>query len=198
MCIAADSGIDHARALGRVPDLAVGDFDSVSADGLAWAVDHGATIEEHPTGKDQTDLELALERAVEHRPERIVVAGIGGGRFDHLLANVHVLADRRHAGVPIDAFVDTALISVIHDERSLHGAIGETISLLPMHGDADGVTTTGLGYPLRRERLRAGSSRGISNYFASEDATVTVGRGTLVAVQPDHLNGLAVDLNPDA
>ena len=199
MCIAADSGTDHARALGRVPDLVVGDLDSVTADGLAWAADHGAAIDRREAEKDQTDLELALERAVAERPERIVVAAIGGGRIDHLLANVQVLADRRYAAVPVDALVDTALISVVHDERALAGSIGELVSLLPMNGDADGVTTTGLGYPLQRETLRSGSSRGVSNYFASEDATVTVGRGSLVVVQPDHLRARsAVDHDPDA
>jgi thiamine pyrophosphokinase len=199
MCIAADSGIDHARALGRVPDLVVGDFDSVSTEGLAWAADRGATVEAHPANKDQTDLELALVRAVDHQPERIVVAAIGGGRFDHLLANVQLIADERFAAVPVDAYVDTALVSVVHEQRTLHGSVGETISLLPMHGDAVDVVTSGLGYPLRNERLRAGSSRGVSNYFAAVDASVRVGRGTLVAVQPDHLHaGSAVDHDPDA
>lgn len=199
MCIAADSGIDHARALGRVPDLVVGDFDSVSAEGLAWAKSAGAVVEEHPTSKDKTDLELALSLAVEKQPARIVVAAIGGGRFDHLLANVQVIAGEQFAAVPIDALVGTALLSVIHDRRVLHGSVQETVSLLPLHGDAEGVTTEGLGYPLRGERLRSGASRGVSNYFASRDATVTVGRGTLVAVQPDHLlTDPAVNHDPDA
>ncbi len=198
MCIAADSGTEHARALGRVPDLVVGDMDSASADALAWAADHGAILETHPVAKDQTDLELALDRAVEQGPERIVVAAIGGGRFDHLLANVQVLADRRYATAHVDALVGTSLISVIHDERALRGEVGETVSLLPMHGDADGVTTQGLGYPLAGESLRAGSSRGVSNHFASTDATVTVARGTLIAVQPERLStGTAVDPDLD-
>lgn len=207
MCIVADSGIDHARALDLVPDLVVGDMDSASPESVAWATERGVAMETHPAEKDQTDLELALGRAVEQHPERIVVAALGGGRFDHLLANVQVLADVRYSAIPVDALVGTALISVVHDERRLHGEVGETVSLLPMHGDANDVTTDGLGYPLNGDQLRAGSSRGVSNYFASTDATVTVGRGTLIAVQPDRLlasetgssfTGSAVDLDPDA
>lgn len=187
MCIAADSGIDHARALGRVPDLAVGDFDSVTDEGLAWATDAGTTIERHPAAKEETDLELALGLAIDDDPDRIVVAGIGGGRLDHLLANFQVLASRRFDAVPIDALVDTSLVSVVHHQRRLTGDVGELISLLPMNGDAEGVTTVGLGYPLRDESLRSGNSRGISNYFEVSEAAVTVASGTLLAVQPERL-----------
>jgi len=189
MCIAADSGIDHAMALGRVPELVVGDLDSASEDGLAWAAEMGARIDRHPADKDETDLELAMVAAVSTRPTRVVVAAIGGGRFDHLIANIAVLTDRRYDvdNVQIDALVDTSLLSVVHRTRVLRGEIGEPVSLLPMHGDAGGVTTTGFGFPLSGERLRSGSSRGVSNYFASEAGTVTVESGTLLAIQPERL-----------
>ena len=188
VCIAADSGLDHARALGLRPDLLIGDLDSISPEGLAWAEtasDRGQlTIERHPADKDQTDLELALARAVELGPERIVVVGIGGGRFDHLLANMAVLADRRFAGPAIDGLIDEARIAVVHEQRALHGRVGELVSLLAVNGDADGVTTSGLAWPLRGETLRASSSRGVSNTFAAPLATVRLDRGTLLAIQP--------------
>jgi len=187
MCIAADSGIDHARALGRVPDLVVGDFDSVTDEGLAWAAEVGATIDRHPSAKDETDLEIALDHALAAEPDHIVVAGIGGGRLDHLLANFAVLAARRFAAVRIDGLVQTSLVSVVHTERQLQGDPGELVSLLSMHGDAHGVTTVGLGYPLRNESLRSGSSRGVSNYFEQPLATVSVAEGTLLAIQPERL-----------
>lgn len=187
MCIAADSGIDHARALGRVPDLVVGDFDSVSEEGMAWAAEVGATIDRHPAAKDQTDLEIALGHALAAEPDHVVVAGIGGGRLDHLLANLAALASPSFAAVRVDGLLETALVSVVHTERRLLGDRGELVSLLPMHGDANGVTTVGLGYPLRDEALRAGSSRGVSNYFEEPEATVTVADGTLLAIQPERL-----------
>ena len=191
MCIAADSGIDHARRLGITPDVVVGDLDSVSADGLAWAEQTEAVIHRYPSEKDQTDLELAMEYAVEAEPTRIVVAGIGGGRFDHLLANFAVLADRRYAGPHIDGLVGTALVSVVHDDRQLLGEVGELISLLAVGGRAEGVATTGLRYRLAGETLRAGSSRGVSNVFAARRATVSLVEGTLLAIQPDRLGSAA-------
>ncbi len=186
MCIAADSGLDHARVLGLIPDLLIGDLDSVSAESLAWAEREGVPIHRYPADKDQTDLELALSHAVELEPARIVVAGIGGGRLDHFLANFMVLAQRRFAGPDIDGLIDGALISVVHRQRALSGRRGELISLLPAHGDAVGVSTTGLRWPLHDETLRAGTSRGVSNLFADEAASVSLEHGTLLAIQPEY------------
>ncbi|MEM9134030.1 MAG: thiamine diphosphokinase [Actinomycetota bacterium] len=187
MCIAADSGLDHARAAGLVPDLAVGDFDSASPEALTWARELGIPLEEHPAAKNQTDLELALDHAVAAEADRVVLAAFGGGRFDHLLANVAVIASPRYADVAVDGLVGTARVSVIHDDRTLDGRPDEVLSLLPVHGAAHGVTTDGLLYPLRGETLPAGTSRGVSNVFLGTEATVGLDDGILLAVQPDRL-----------
>jgi thiamine pyrophosphokinase len=81
----------------------------------------------------------------------------------------------------------TAQISVVHDRRQLSGSVGELVSLLPVHGDARGVTTTGLAYPLAGETLRAGTSRGVSNVLVETSASVSVADGSLLAIQPDAL-----------
>lgn len=187
MCLAADSGIDHARALGLVPDVIVGDFDSVSDEGLAWAETAGARVVRHPPSKAETDLEIALAEAVATDPDRVVVVGIGGGRVDHLLANFMVLASSRFAGTRVDAMVDTALVSVVHSRRALRGAPDELLSLLPIGGPAEGVTTSGLGYSLDGETLHATATRGVSNYFVGTEAEVSLAEGTLLAVQPHRL-----------
>lgn len=184
LVIAADSGVDRARAHGVRIDLAVGDFDSVTAAGLLDAEREGTRIVRHPTAKAETDLELALIEAMATGPERILVVAIDGGRPDHLLANVALLADRRFAGVTIDAFLDGGELSVIHDKRALTGTVGALLSLLPYGGDAEGVYASGLHYPLGGETLSAGSPRGVSNLFAASVAEVSVTRGTLLAIRP--------------
>lgn len=188
MCIAADSGLDHAYDLGLRPEVVVGDLDSVSAGALARAEREGTEIDRHPARKAKTDLELALDRAMAVVPDRIVVAGIGGGRLDHHLANLLLLADERFTGPDVDALVGTSWIGVVRSRmRTLRGSPDELVSLLPVHGNASGVTATGLGYPLAGAELAAGSTRGVSNYFEGFVATVVVTRGTLLAVQPDGL-----------
>ena len=178
--IAANGGADHALALGLDVDLAIGDFDSVTPDGLAAA----AHVERHPVDKDATDLELALRAAVARRPERILVVGGSEGRLDHLLGEFLILGADWLAGVEVDAVLGDALIHVIHEERGLRGDEGELISLFALNGAASGITTEGLAYALRGETLLPGSSRGISNRFAASQARITLGSGVLLAVRP--------------
>lgn len=183
MVIAADGGVDRALALGLHVDLAIGDFDSVTPKGLAAAEAAGARIERHPPAKDATDLELALDAALALGPARIVVVGADGGRLDHLLGSVLLLGDERYADVEIDAYLGTATVHVIRGSRTLVGAAGDLLSLLPVHGAAEGVTTEGLEYPLRGEALPPGTSRGVSNVFSTAEVHITVERGCLFAVR---------------
>jgi thiamine pyrophosphokinase len=182
--VAADGGLEHARALGLEVALAVGDFDSAAPEAVSAAEAAGVRVQRHPAAKDATDLELALEAALAYAPERILVLAGGGGRLDHLLAELLLLASPRWAGVELDALVGRACVHVVRGERALQGAPGELVSLLALHGPAEGVRTEGLAYPLAGETLEPGSSRGVSNVFVAPTARVRVERGVLVAVRP--------------
>ena len=175
--IAADAGVDHARAAGLDITLAVGDFDSVDQLG-------SVQVERHPTVKDATDLELALEAALGFRPRRLLVLSGAGPRLDHLLVELGLISSARLAGIEVDAVFDATRAHVVRVERRLHGRVGELVSLVAMHGPATGVTTEGLVYPLRGETLPAGSSRGVSNVFAEPDARIALESGVLLALRP--------------
>ena len=157
--IAADSGIDHAHALGLVIDLAIGDFDSVTPAGLARAEAEGALVDRHPVAKDATDLELALDAALALAPERVHLLGGHGGRLDHQMANLLLLAAPAYAAVVVTAQMGRAHVAVVRRAAHLRGEVGALITLLAVHGPARGVTTTGLRYPLVDDELRPGSSR---------------------------------------
>jgi len=182
--IAADSGLDQALELGLEVSVAVGDFDSASPGALEAAESSGVRIERHPAEKDATDLELALDLAIAMAPERILVLAGRGGRLDHELSALLVLASGRYAAAQVDARVGEARVHVIRGERELTGEPGELVTLLAVNGPAAGVTTNGLAYPLRAETLEPGSSRGVSNTFVSDVARVAVGDGVLLCVCP--------------
>jgi thiamine pyrophosphokinase len=184
MVVAADGGLDHALALGLRVDLAVGDFDSASEEAVTAAAANGTRVERHPEAKDATDLELALDAAAALAPRRVVVLGALEGRLDHLLASLLSLGAPRYADFELDALLDRATVHVVRSARRLQGRRGELVSLLPLHGPAEGVVTEGLAYPLRGETLSPGSSRGVSNVFAAEEARVTLEQGVLLAVRP--------------
>ncbi|MBI5089839.1 MAG: hypothetical protein HZB15_13535, partial [Actinobacteria bacterium] len=96
--IAADSGLDSALQAGLRPTVLVGDLDSVSPSGLAWASANEVPIERHDPDKDDTDTALALRHASSLRTSTgathlRLMGGDDVGRFDHLLATVVCLGD---------------------------------------------------------------------------------------------------------
>lgn len=187
--VAADSGIEHALALGLRVDVAVGDFDSVDPAALEAVREAGAVADAHPAAKDATDLELAMAVAVGLGARHVHVLGGHGGRLDHLLANALLLAAPAFADVRTTAQMGPARVAVVRSESeaTLEGPVGDLVTLLPVRGPAVGVTTSGLLYPLAGEDLAPGTTRGVSNELVAAIATVALSAGVLLAVQPGEL-----------
>jgi thiamine pyrophosphokinase len=179
--IAADSGLHAADSLGFRTDLLVGDLDSVDP---AAITDAPFEIDRYPRDKDHTDIVLALNRARDLRPRRLVVVSGGGGRLDHAFGNLLILASADYARMQVDAFIGTARLAVIRDRRDLSGPRGRLISLFAVDGPARGVTTSGLRYPLSDDVLEPLSSRGVSNEFLGGPASISLTSGTLLSIQP--------------
>lgn len=191
--IAADSGLDSARALGLQPSLLVGDLDSLASDAAQAAQAQGLPVRRSRVDKDESDTELALLEAIPLDPERIIVLGaFGGPRLDHALANVWLLAHPalvHHDVVLLDATTRVSLVTAPGPggstpvRRPLPGRSGCLVTLLPLGGDALGITTHGLRYPLRDEPLRTGPARGLSNVRELHDAWVELREGRLLVVE---------------
>ncbi|HEX7097462.1 MAG TPA: thiamine diphosphokinase [Acidimicrobiales bacterium] len=185
LVVAADSGVSHAELLGLSVDVVVGDLDSVDPDALRRAEAAGARVEQHRVNKDKTDLELALDAAVGAygADASYVVVGSVGGRLDHALANVLLLASPAYEHVSIDAYIDDWHITVVRGEQRLRATPGGLVTLLPVGGDAVGVVTAELRYPLRRETLPAGTTRGVSNVADAAQVRVGLDDGVLLALR---------------
>lgn len=182
--IAADSGAHLAAQFGLPLHLIVGDLDSIHPERLAEYRRAGVPVDQHPAAKDRTDLAIALDAALRFAPARVTLLGGHGGRLDHLLGNALVLAADTYRELTLTARIAAATITVVRDHRQLRGHTGDYVSLLPLQGAATGITTEGLRFPLADEDLPAGSTRGISNRFVTDRATVRVRGGVLLAVQP--------------
>lgn len=182
LVVAADAGYDAALALGLPVDVLVGDMDSIQATDIPRHV----IVERHPPDKDATDLELALELVARDSPGRVVVLGGSGGRLDHELAVAGLLCSPRWIAIEeLDWRSERGWAHVVRRRRVLHGDVGATVSLLPIGGDAYGITTTGLKWNLQEETLHTGTTRGVSNVMTAPVTDVRVSGGSLLVVFPD-------------
>lgn len=183
--VAADSGYSHAQAIGLTVDLLVGDLDSISPQDRAHAESAGVRVDAHPPAKDQTDLELALAAAAAIDPDAIVVLGSTGGRFDHTVANLLVLADESLHHIAVSGRFDSDVVTVIPPagKRVLHGEAGQTFSLMPVGGPATGVSVEGARWNLEDAVLHPTRARGLSNEFQQNQVEIVTASGILVALQ---------------
>ncbi len=188
--VAADSGLDHALALGLRPALLVGDLDSISAGGNEWASDNSVPVQQHPAHKDATDTELALAAALQMPGARRLLL-LGGRddsdhRLDHQLGTLLALGHPDLAAFDeVRAVLGGTHIAVVHAGRPVEVALatGDTFSLLALHGRVGGITLEGAKWELHDESLEAHEARGISN-IAEGPVTVQCRTGVLTLVAP--------------
>lgn len=177
LVLAADSGYDHLLAMGVRPHLLLGDLDSISPPALADARANGLEVEAYPAEKDYTDTELVLREAHRRGAATVLVAGAWGDRLDHSLANVLLLASPALAGTDIRLLDERQEVRLVRGELRLRTTPGEIVSLLPVGGEAKGVSTEGLYYPLSDATLQTGPALGVSNVAEGEEIRVRVATG---------------------
>jgi thiamine pyrophosphokinase len=185
LIIAADGGLYNARSAGVTPHVIVGDLDSLAPPERDLAEAGETSVVGFPERKDETDLELALLHAVRRGATAIAVLGALGGRLDQEIANVVLLALPELKGTDVrivDGSQSAFLVQGGDGTRGIPGRSGDTVSLIPIGGDATGVTTEGLEWALRGDSLAFGPARGVSNVLASDQATVLVEDGRLLCV----------------
>jgi thiamine pyrophosphokinase len=180
--IAADGGLRFVDALGLRPHLLIGDLDSVPPERVEALRAAGVPVQVFPTRKDETDLELALGVACAAEVRETIIFGALGGRWDHTLANLMLLAHPRFAPARIRLLDGHQQLYLVHGEATITGRPGDLVSLVPLSGDAAGISTEGLDYPLTNGTLRFGSPRGISNVLTGTTASVRLTSGLLVCI----------------
>lgn len=184
LIIAADGGLYHCRSLGIIPDVVIGDMDSLTGDDMKGLQIAGVEIIRYPAKKDQTDLELALKLAIDRGADEIVVFGAMGGRWDMSIANILLPAEQNLSNATVRIIDGRHEIILLRAGKEIifHGEKGDILSLIPLGRDTLGITTIGLEYPLKDDMLKLGSSRGISNVFIENSATVFLKKGLLLCV----------------
>lgn len=164
--ICADGGLLHAERLGVTPDIAIGDFDSAPRP-------ENVRVLEFPSRKDQTDGELAVDYALSRGFDEIILLAMSGTRLDHTLTNIMLLSRSERACL----INENNEVRIVRSALELSGCKGRTLSIIPVFGDLEGITTSGLEYPLNNETLYFGTGRGNSNVVTDDECSITVTRG---------------------
>ena len=170
--IAADGGAYHAKKLGIVPHLLIGDMDSLGEDGLAEYFSQGVKVIRYPKEKDYTDTHLAILYAIEHNYQEIILLGALGTRIDHTLTNLFLMFHPDFNNVCIKLQNEFQEISVLKNPAELKGKAGEIFSLICLE-DIKGLSIKGAKYPLNDADVFFGGSLTLSNEFLHETVKIS-------------------------
>ena len=187
LVICVDGGARNALALGIQPSVAIGDMDSMEAELREQLQIEGCRFVEHPSRKDETDSELAVKYALAEGATELVLLAALGGRIDHTLANVMLLAIPELREVEARVIDGNQELLLVEKQVAFAGRPGDTVSLVPLTGHVVGIHTEGLEYALRDGTLEFGAARGVSNVLVAPQASVKTGGGLLLLVHQHQL-----------
>jgi thiamine pyrophosphokinase len=178
--IAADGGTRHALALGLMPNVIVGDLDSLPSD-FEPSTFNGEIVL-YPKDKNETDLELAIQHALTLKPEQIIILAALGGRLDQTFGNIALISNLQPSTCNLQLNDGLEEVFFCRDHVEINGNSGDTVSLIPWQGEVAGIVTTGLKWRLQNETLYPNKTRGISNELIDDSASIQINSGLLLIV----------------
>ena len=181
--ICADGGAKHILNIGITPQVILGDFDSINPATKKYYIEKEVKFIEFPKDKDFTDTELAVEYAIEQGAKEITLMGVMGSRMDHTLANISLLMPLSVRGIHARIVDENNEIILTRESLSISGSPGEILSIIPLSERVEGLSLTGMEYPLDRATIKFGSSLGISNRFLSDHAQVDFESGSILLIK---------------
>lgn len=178
----ADGGAEYAYQLNLMPDLILGDLDSISEEVINFYKKRAVDFKKFPTEKDKSDTELLLETVLEKDYEEIVLLAALGERFDHALANLYLLEGSFREDVDIKIITPDNHLEVIKKDKIIKEQATKTVSFLPLSEQVTGLRLKGFKYELENGCLVRGETLGLSNIIKNNYAQVKIDSGTLLMI----------------
>ena len=182
LIIGVDGGAEHILKLKLIPNVILGDFDSLSKKTKQALKKYSIEYVRYPRKKDFTDGELAIKFAIKRGFKDIIVTGLLGTRVDHLLGNILLLLKKEYADINLKIVEGKQEIYLIRKHTIIHGKKGDTISFIPIDGSVNDITSAGLEYDLGNYKLSLQGNRGISNRMTKNQAELTIKKGILLVI----------------
>ena len=195
LVIAVDAGLLHLEQIGMLPDMMVGDFDSLPAQGRAtlesYERERPQSVVRLPLAKDDTDTMAAVKAGLARGYRRFYLYAALGGRLDHVLANLQTLVYLKAHGAA-GYLMDAACMAMVVENETVrfHQGMRGIFSLFSLDREIRGVTLRGLRFPLEEATVTNDFPVGVSNQFLpDEQAVVTVREGralVIVTFEEEH------------
>ena len=183
--IAADRGMDFLYEHKITPDIIVGDFDSVKNEALSYFKEKGMSdIHVLNPEKDDTDSECALQIALDHGADHIIIIGATGTRIDHVLGNISLLGKAMSEGKMAELLDTHNRIRMIDNELEIekNKQYGKYVSIIPVCKN-NKITLEGFKYPLKDYTFEVFNTLGISNEIVDDIAKITVNEGQYIVIE---------------
>src|SRR5690554_5151332 len=180
--IAVDSGLRALKDIGVIPNLLVGDLDSIDEVTFNWSKEKNLEVLKFPIQKDQTDTEIAVDYLVEKKTDEIVLLGCTGSRLDHMLSNISLLRKLSKLGIEAKIVDENNEIRYLNSNVSIEKKDGQYISVVPISLDGIILTLRGFYYNLEHKDLEYSTSLGISNYIVNDIGQVILEKGEALLI----------------
>ena len=182
--ICADGGANHLYNMDIIPDYIIGDLDSARSEIINYYKENNVSFKKFPTKKDETDSEICIFLAQKLNAKEIDFIGALGGRIDHTIANINLLYYVKEKNIkPRILSEDEEINILINGQMVISGNKGDLVSIIPINGDANGVTLENLEYPLINHNMKYSVPLGISNIMLDKSCKVSVNQGTLLIIR---------------
>ncbi|MGL5347374.1 MAG: thiamine diphosphokinase [Peptostreptococcaceae bacterium] len=182
--ICADGGANHTYNMDIIPNYIIGDLDSINEDIIEHYKAYKVKFEQFPTKKNETDSELCIYLSNKLQTKELHLIGALGGRIDHTIANINLLYYIRQMDIAPKIISEYEEIYIASNEEiSVQGKKGDTISIIPIKGDANGVTLKKLEYPLENYNMKFSVPLGVSNIMLDSKCSIKVNEGNLIVIR---------------
>ncbi len=185
LIVSADGGAENALKMNLIPDVVIGDMDSIKV-----TVKENIRVKSNKTryiststDKDKSDTQLAVEYALKLGIKKMIIVGTLGDRIDHSLANLFLLASPSLRDIDIRILTDNSEIFIIRKPRTLSGEIGKIVTLISLSPYTYFIKTKGLKYKLENEKLMFSPVRGVSNVFTENKVYINIKEGILMIIK---------------
>lgn len=185
--LCADGGLNHLIKINTIPNLVIGDLDSISKDALDYIKANNIHIERFPVMKDETDTHLALNYLIQNKYSEITIVGGIGSRIDHTLGNIYLLKsllDKKIKGTIIN---ENNIIHLVDKSIKIIKKLGYYTSIIPITSDGINISISGFLYPLVNDHIDFGSTRGISNEINCDAGIITINKGEALIIESRDL-----------